>query len=215
MKRLLPLFLVLILVLAMVAPAFGQRSFGRSGGFGGGSFGRSSSGFGRSSFGGGSFGRSSSGGSFGRSYGGGFSRPSSPSFSGPRSSGSFGRGGTFGNSGRVRSSTANPSRGGYGGTYNSGGRTTIIYGGQPYYSGGGFWSGYALGTLSSPWTHWVPFHPGFYTYAPYYDSYGAYHEGGFSFGRVLLGILVIVLIFWFISRLFGGGGKRYKYTNYQ
>ncbi|RYG21376.1 hypothetical protein EON82_18945 [bacterium] len=219
------LLFALVLMVAMVGEAFGQRSFGRSGGFGGG----------RSTFGGGgSFGRSSSSGSFGRSSGGFFgggrssgtfsrpstpsySRPSTPSFSGPRSStGSFGRSGTFGNSGRVNSSSANPSRN-YGGGYGNygGNRTTIMYGGMPYYSGGGFWSGYAVGTLMNPWTHWVPFHPGFYTTRPYYTG-GVYHEGGFSFGRLILGIIIIAGIVWLLARLFGGGGsKNIRYTNYR
>jgi hypothetical protein len=218
MKRILSLLFALVLMVGMVGDAFGQRSFGRSGGFGGG----------RSTFGGGSFGRSSGGGSFGRSSGGfsgGFSRPSTPSysrpggstFSGPRTgSGSFGRSGGFGNSGRVNSSSANPSRnyGGYGGGY-GGNRTTIVYGGMPYYSSGGFWSGYALGTLTNPWTHWVPFHPGFYVNRPYYSG-GVYHEGGFSFTRLILGLVVIGFIMWLLLRLFGGGGsKNIRYTNYR
>jgi hypothetical protein len=223
MKRILSLLFALVLMVATVGEAFGQRSFGRSGGFGGG----------RSTFGGGGFGRSSGGGSFGRSSGGffgggssgGFSRPSSPSysrpssptFSGPRTgSGSFGRSGGFGNSGRINSSSANPSRN-YGGGYGNygGNRTTVIYGGMPYYSSGGFWSGYAMGTLMNPWTHYVPFHPGFYTSAPYYSG-GVYHEGGFSFTRLILGILIIGGIIWLLARLFGGGGgKNIRYTNYR
>ena len=223
MKRILSLLFAFVLVLATVGEAFGQRSFGRSGGFGGG----------RSSFGGGSFGRSSGG--FGRSSGGFFgggggfsrpstpsySRPSSPTFSGPRTgSGSFGRSGGFGNSGRINSSSANPSRnyGGYGGGYGSyGNRTTIVYGGSPYsyYGGGGFWSGYSMGVLTSPWTHWMPWHPGFYVNPPYYQN-GAYYDGGFSFTRLILGLVIIGFIIWFVLRLFGGGGnKNIRYTNYR
>lgn len=231
MKRFLLLLLVVCLALSLFVDGFGQRSFGRSGGFGGG---RSSFGGGRSSFGGGPFGRSSSG-SFGRSSGSSFGRSSggffggrsgssysAPRYSGPRSSsGSFGRSGGFGNSGRVNSSSINPNR--YGGGYGS--RSSVYYGapqrvyigGSPYsyYGGGGFWSGYALGTLTNPWTHWMPFHPGFYVNPPYYEN-GAYYGGGFSFGRFILGIVIIGFVVWLVLRLFGGGGgKRYKYTNYQ
>ena len=122
----------------------------------------------------------------------------------------------FGNSGRVNSSSANPSRN-YGGYT----RTNPYYsGGRPYYSNGGFWSGYAMGSLTSPWSYYVPFHPGFYTYRPYYDGSGVYHEGGFSFGRFVVGMLILGAIGWLLFRLFsggmgGGGGKRYKYTNYR
>lgn len=216
MKRTLSLLFALMLLLGLVADGLGQRSFGRSGGFGGGrsSFGGGSS-FGRSS---GGFGRSSGGSTFGRSSGGFFggrssSSYSAPRYSGPRSStGSFGRSGGFGNSGRVNSTSINPSRN-YGGGYT---RTNpYYYGGQPYYSGGGFWSGYALGGLTSPWSYYVPFHPSFYTYRPYYDSYGGYHEGGFSFFRFLIGVAIIGFIVWLLFRIFGGGGggKRYRYTN--
>ena len=218
MKRLLSVLFAFALVFALVADGFAQRSFGRSGGFGGGrssfggGFGRSSSSFGRS--GGGVFGGG------GRSYGGGtFSRPSrspfsSPNYSGSRgSAGSFGRGGGFGSSGRVNSTSANPSRG-YGGYTRS---NPYVYGGRPYYSSGGFWSGYALGSLASPWSYYVPFHPGFYTYRPYYDSYGGYHEGGFSFGRLILGLIILGFMAWLVVRLLSGGsgGRRYKYTNYR
>ncbi len=224
MKRFLSLLFALMLTVAFVGEAFAQRSFGRGGGFGGGrsSFGGGSRSSGGSFFGGGS--SRPSGGSF---FGGGssrssgsFSRPSTPSYSGPRSSSSFGgRSGSFGNSGRVNSSSINPSRnyGGssYGGNY-GGNRTTIIYGGHPYYSSGGFWSGYALGTMGSPWTRWMPFHPGFYTYAPYYGDDGRYYEGGFSFIRFIFGIILIAFIIWLLVRLFGGGGGRnIRYTNYR
>lgn len=209
MRRILPLLFALFLAFGFVADGFGQRSFGRSGGFGGG----------RSSFGGGGFGRSSGG-----FFGGG--RSSSPSYTAPRYSGpsgssgssSFGRSGGFGNSGRVNSTSANPSRN-YGGGYSAPSR--FNYGGTSYNyygGGGGFWSGYALGTLTNPWTHWMPFHPGFYVSQPYYSN-GAYYGGGFSFGRLILGILIIGFLVWLALRLFGGGsgsgGKRYKYTNYR
>jgi len=206
MKRFLSLLFVLMLTTAFVGEAFAQRSFGRGGGFGGG----------RSSFGGSS---RSSGGSFfgggGSSSSGSFSRPSAPSYSGPRSSSSFGgRSGSFGNSGRVNSSSINPNRN-YGGSSYGGNRTTVIYGGQPYYSSGGFWSGYALGTMGSPWTHYMPFHPGFYTYSPYYSN-GVYYEGGFSFTRFIIGIALIIFVIWLLIRLFGGGGGRnIRYTNYR
>jgi len=210
MKRLLSFLVCLVLIMAIVGEAFAQRSFGRSGGFGGG---------GRSFGGGGGFSRSSGGGSF---FGGGsrssssYSAPRS-SYSGPRSStGSFGRSGSFGNSGRVNSSSINPNRN-YGGS-NYGSRTTVVYGGSPYsyYGGGGFWSGYSMGVLTSPWTHWMPWHPGFYVNPPYYSN-GAYYDGGFSFSRFILGILVIVFIIWLLGRLFrgGSGGGRIKYTNYR
>lgn len=211
MKRTLSLLFVLVLAFAFVTEGFAQRSFGRGGSFGGG-FGRSSGGFSRSS---GGFGRSS-GGFFGGGSTRSYSRPSAPSSSGPgRAGASFGRSGAFGNSGRVNSSSVNPNRN-YGSS-SAGGRSTIIYGGQPYYSGGGFWSGYALGTLTNPWTHWVPFHPGFYVNRPYYDSYGGYHEGGFSFTRLILGVLVVAFVVWLVVRLFKGtsGGGNYRYTNYR
>lgn len=209
MKRILSLLFVLVLGMAFVTEGFAQRSFGRGGGFGGG----------RSSFGGGGGFSRSGGGSFGGgSFGGSrsYSRPSAPSYSGPsRPGASFGRSGAFGNSGRVNSSSVNPSRN-YGGSYSRGPGNTYVYGGNTYMGGGGFWSGYSMGVLSSPWTHYVPFHPGFYVSPPYYSG-GQYYAGGFSFTRFLFGILVIAGIVWLISRLFkgGSGGGNYRYTNYR
>ena len=208
MKRTLALLFAFVLAMAFATEGFAQRSFGRGGGFGGG---RSSGGFSRS--GGGSFG--GGGGSFGgssRTY----SRPSSPGFT-SGGSGSFGRSGSFGNSGRVNSSSMNPNRGGYGGSYSRGPGNTYVYGGNTYLGGGGFMAGYSMGVLTSPWTHYVPFHPGFYVNAPYYSN-GHHYAGGFSFTRLLLGILIIVGVVWLISKLLQGGsgsGGRYKYTNYR
>ena len=76
----------------------------------------------------------------------------------------------------------------------------------PAYGYGGFWSGYSLGVMTSPWTHWVPFYPGFYVNPPYYQD-GAYYAGGFSFTRFIFGILLIIFIFWLIGRMFRGGRR--------
>jgi hypothetical protein len=83
------------------------------------------------------------------------------------------------------------------------------------YGYGGFWSGYSLGLLSTPWYGYMPFHPAFYVDPPYYDNQtGAYYAGGFSFTKFIFGIFLIILIIWVISRIFGGG-KRVKYTVYR
>jgi hypothetical protein len=102
-------------------------------------------------------------------------------------------------------------------SYSSAGR---IYSGGRYYPayGGGFWGGYSLGLMSSPWYyHWMPFYPSFYVSPPYYDN-GVYYAGGFSWTRFLFGIVIIIFILWLIGRLLfggGGGGGRVKYTIYR
>jgi hypothetical protein len=221
-RRLTVLLAVVVLLMAMVAPAFAQRSFGRGGSFGGGrSFGSS-----RSYSGGGGFfggGQRRSGGSFGG--GGSFgnsgsvrSAPSYPSrssggFGGRSSNSSFGRSGQFGGSGHVNSTSFSrlpPSYRGY--SYSSPTRIYVNGGYYPSYGYGGFWSGYSLGMLSSPWYyHWMPFHPAFYVDAPYYDG-GAYYAGGFSFTRFIFGMILLAIIVWFIARIFRGGGNRVRYT---
>lgn len=242
--RLTTFLAVWLLLLALAAPAFGQRGFGRGGSFGGG-FGRSSSpSFGRSSGSSGGFGRSSGSfggrsGSYGRSYGGfgggTATRPSSPGFGSSRpstgsgayrapGSGSFGRSGQFGGTGRINSTSINPNNR----SYSYGGQTytqpigTYSYGGRyvPGF-GTGMLAGYSLGILSSPWTHYVPFHPGFYVSRPYYDPVsGAYYGGGFSFTRFIFGLVLLGAIFWFVRRLFrggggGGGGRNIRFTTYR
>lgn len=77
-------------------------------------------------------------------------------------------------------------------------------------------SGYSLGMLTSPWTHWMPFHPAFYYNPPVYYG-GAYYPGEFSFFRLFLGIAAIIFVIWLIAKIFRGfgGGKGVRYTNYQ
>jgi len=235
-----------VLVLALIAPAFGQRSFGRSGSFGGGST-RSSGGssFGRSSgsFGGSSgqpsssFGRSSSSGNSGGSwFGRGSTRTAPPPVAGQSSGpGSFGRSGSFGGSGRINSTSLgagfNPPPSYQGIPYST--RSTVFYGGSSIPAFGyGFLGGYSLGMISSPWTHWMPFHPAFYVDPPSYYN-GAYYAGGFSMFRFILGIVVIWIVIRMVKKLFfrnrpggddgpgqgsGGGffgGKKIKYTVYK
>lgn len=145
--------------------------------------------FGRSSsgFGGGSFG--SGGGSFGRSSGslGGSSR----SFGGSSSSGSFGRSGAFGS----RSYTGSSS------VYSYGGRSAHYYGGY-----GDYW-------YHPAWYYWMPFHPAFYYGAPYIGADGFYHPGGFSFFRLIFGLLLFAIILGFIGKMFFGG-RSVRYTTY-
>ncbi len=65
------------------------------------------------------------------------------------------------------------------------------------------------------WYYWVPFHPAFYYSPPVYYN-GGYYPGDFSWFRFLLGIAIIIFIFWLIARLFRGGrGRRLKYTSYE
>jgi hypothetical protein len=209
-------FLTLIAGLLMVSlfacPALGQRrgSFGGGRSFGGG--GRSFGGFSRSS-GGGSFGggRSSFGG--GGSIFGGSSRPNPGAGFGRSSSGSssFSRSGHFGASGRINSSSVNAPPSYRGVPYTT--RSTYFYGGRsyPYYGYGGYGDYW----FHPSWYYWLPFHPAFYYGAPY-EYQGAYYPGGFSFTRLIIGILVIVFIFWLLGKLFGGGGGRgVKYTSYR
>jgi len=231
-RRLLTILVSVVLIFALAMPIMAQRRGGSFGGggrsFGGGSFG---GGGGSRSFGGGSFGsRSSSSSSFGggspRSSSSSFGRPSTSSSGsssfGRSNSSSFGRTGSFGSSGRINSTSINsrlPSS--YSG-YSYVPSTRIYYGGSyyPTYGYGGFWSGYSLGLISSPWTHWMPFSPAFYVDPPYYDG-TAYYAGGFSFTRFLIGIVFIIVIFWIIGKIFrnlfggGGGGRRVKYTVYK
>jgi hypothetical protein len=210
LRRLTAIFVTVILVLALVTPALAQRrggGFGRSGGFGGG------------------FSRPRSGGSFGS---GGFGSRTAPRYSPPPSSGgfqrapgssSFGRSGAFGNSGRTRATSINgrrvtppPAYGNLG--YDR--QTTVYRNGSavPAFAAG-LIGGYSLGVLTNPWTHYMPFHPGFYVNPPVYYN-GAYYGGGFSFTRLLLGILIIGGVIWLFSRFIRGGGgrRRIKYTNF-
>lgn len=179
--------LVALLLAFPVLPVNAQRGSFRGGGS---SFGRSSSGFGG---GGGGFGRSSSSGSFGRSNTGS-SFGNSPSRS--SSSGSFGRSGTFGSQSYTGSSSPVQS-------YSYGGRNYSAH----YYGGyGDYW-------YHPSWYYWMPFHPAFYYNAPYMGSDGYYYPGGFSFMRLLEGLLVFAFVIWLISRIFGGG-KGVRYTTY-
>lgn len=85
--------------------------------------------------------------------------------------------------------------------------------------------------LTSPWTHWMPFHPAFYVNPPQYYN-GAYYAGGFSFFRLILGLIAIWVVVRIVKALFfrgngGGGGpgngsgggffggKKIKYTVYK
>lgn len=172
----------------------GGRSFGGGGGFGGG--GRS---FGGSSSSSGSFGGS------GRSFGG--------SSSSPRSSSSPG-GGSFGNHGSMQSrgpTTSTTARSGYGSTY-YGGRTV-------YYAPGGYWGGYSYGWFHPAWYYYTPFYPSFYFSPPYVDQYGYYQPGGFSFFKLLEGLVCCFCGFlvpvWLLLNVIRGGGKGVKYTTYQ
>jgi hypothetical protein len=191
----------------------GSRSFGGSFGgsrsFGGSSFGGSRSfGSNRSSFGSsvprasGSFSRTGTGGSFGRSS----SSATSPGYA---TRGSFSRSGSFGRSGIATSTSVRP------GYY---GRTPVTtsryyYGGRyvPAYGYGG-WSHFSFYWGAPAWYYWTPFHPAFYFAPPVYYN-GAMYPGGFSFMRLLIGLLVFAFIIWLISRLFFRR-KGVRYTNY-
>lgn len=168
-----------------------------------------------------SSGTTRSGGSFGGgtpatggSFGG--SRPSSSSFGTGRTTssatGSFGNSGSFGSSSYVRSSSSRPSYYGRSPLTSS----TTVYMGRtvPVYGYGG-WSSYSFYWGTPAWYYWTPFHPAFYYRPPvYYD--GGIYPGGFSFGRALMGMLSLVLVFAFIVWLFGriGGGGNVRYTTY-
>jgi len=110
-------------------------------------------------------------------------------------------------------------------------RSSVYYGGSQVPAFGyGFLGGYSLGMLSSPWTHWMPFHPAFYVDPPSYYG-GAYYAGGFSMFRFILGIVIIWLVvravrrFLFRNRTGGGpddgnaggfgGGRKIRYTVYK
>lgn len=227
--RLSMVFLLTMLVALPILPAMGQRGFGRGGGsfssgrsFGGGGSFRSGGGGG--SFSGGSFGTGRSGGSgsfsSGRSSGGSFGtgRSSGGSFGSGRSSGSsFGSGrsssgGSFGNSGVVRSTSVRPSY--YGRTPSS--TNYYMYNGArvPGY-GFGFWSGYSLGwAMSPPWYYHTPFHPAFYFHPPVYYQGGLY-PGGFNWLHFFIGLLILGFVIWLIGRIFlSGRRKGVKYTTY-
>lgn len=183
----------------------GGRSFssGRSsfGGFGGGST--------RSSFGSGSTRSSFGSGSTRGSFGGGSTRGS---FGGIRSgsgstrvgSGSFGSG--TNRFGGPRTFTSTQSRGGSpfaprGGTFSRSGYS--YYGGYHYYNGlvihsYGGWGSY---WFHPAWYYWTPFHPAFYYGSPVMVN-GYYEPGGFSFMRMMIGVLFFIFIVWLISRLF-------------
>ncbi len=154
------------------------------------------------------------GGSFGgggRSFGGGGTR----SFSGggsPRSSSSFNRGGSFGGSRtqtRSSSSTGSPFRPtappivrntnpGY--TQHN---TYINYGGygRGYYHTYGGWGDYSYGWVHPAWYFWTPFHPAFYYNPPIYQN-GYYEPGGFSFFKLMLGMVLVFFFVWLIWRIF-------------
>ncbi len=197
---------VSVLVLGGLTSAMAQRrgSFGGGGGFRGGGF--SGGGFSRG------FSSSGGSGSFGSRSGGFGSRSTTvPSGSGSftrSGSGSFSRSGSFGNSGRINSTSISTPRG------NFISRSPVYYGGGRYY--GYYGGGYGDYWYHPAWYYWMPFHPAFYYNAPYYSD-GAYYPGGFSFTRFIVGILIIVFIFWLISRMFrgGGGGGGIKYTMYR
>ena len=169
----------------------GGGSFGRSsGGFGGGSFGSGGGGsFGRSS---GGFGSGSGGGSFGRS-GSGFGSSSSGSFGRSSGGGSFGRSGGFGGSSYTRS------YGGGSGYY--GGRTAYGYGSPSYYWG------------SPRWYYYTPFFPAFYYNAPYQGADGMYYPGGFNFLHFLISLALFIGVIMLIGKLFFGR-KNVRYTTY-
>jgi hypothetical protein len=179
---------------------------GRSGGFGGGGFGggRPSGGFGgsrpSSGFGGGSFG----GGGSTRSFGGGST--ASPR-STPGGSSFGGRTGAMGSTNPIRSSSVAPSYARGWGAPTRG----YYYGGYPAY--GGWWTGYSYGWMHPAWYYYTPFWPSFYFGAPTYYN-GVLYPGEFQWGKLFLGIIVIVFIFWLLGKIFGGG-KGVRYTTYR
>lgn len=198
---------VTVLAAMLVLSAISADAQRRGGSF---SSGRSSFGGGRSY--GGSFNSGRSGSSFGsgRTSGGssfGGARSGS-SFGSSRSGSSFGRSGSFGSQGIASSRSV---------TYNGRSYTTSSYyvGGRPYhavYVGG--WGDY---WYQPRWYYWMPFHPAFYFGGPVYvnDASGGYYApGGFSVVRLILGLLFFGFLLWIVVRLFSGGRKRVRYTNY-
>ncbi len=106
-----------------------------------------------------------------------------------------------------------------------------VYRGVPYtsrnsyYIGGGYHPAYSYGGWGDSWYHpawyfWTPFHPAFYYSQPYYYN-GGYYPGDFSFGRLILGVIIVLFAFWLIGKIFfrgggsGGGGRGIKYTMYR
>ncbi len=89
-------------------------------------------------------------------------------------------------------------------------RSTYFYGGRsyPYYGYGGYGDYW----FHPAWYYYTPFFPAFYYDQPYMYN-GAYYPGGFSFTKLIIGVLVIVFIFWLLGKIFGGRGT--KYTSYR
>jgi hypothetical protein len=125
-------------------------------------------------------------------------------------SSSFSRSGGFGSSGHINSTSINAPSAYRGVPYTT--RSTYFYGGRsyPYYGYGGYGDYW----FHPSWYYWMPFHPAFYYNAPYMGPDGAYYPGGFSFIRLLMGLVFFVFVIWLLSRLFGGGGG-VKYTTYR
>ena len=172
------------------------------GGFGGGSFGRSSGGFGGGGGGfgggGGSFGRGSSsysGGSFGRSGGFEAAVPAAAR----REVSDVPAAGAVSGAAAVSARKVTPARRGASRRHVSG--TPLYGGGYSYYWG------------SPAWYYYTPFHPAFYYYPPYVGPDGAYYGGGFNFMHFLFSLLIFGGIIWLISKLFFGR-KGVRYTSY-
>lgn len=162
---------------------------------------------GRGSFGGG--GRSFGGGG-GRSFGGGSPRTfSGGGASAPRTGGSFNRSGNFGgptSNTRSQSVGGSPFRSSAPPVQRSNPtyiqhNTYINYGGYggPVRMYGG-WSDYSYSWVHPAWYFWTPFHPAFYYSPPVYVN-GYYEPGGFSFFRLLFGLILIGGVFWVIVKI--------------
>ncbi|HWD39830.1 MAG TPA: hypothetical protein VG944_13355 [Fimbriimonas sp.] len=206
------LLLSIVLSILMIGALFSGASAQRRGSFGGG---RSFGGGMRSFSGGGSSFRSGPGsfsgsGAYNNNNSRRYNSGSTRSFGQPGGGSSFNRSGSFGNSGRINSTSIAGAPSAYRGV-------SPVYQSR-YYYGGGYYPSYYYGGYGDYWFHpawyyWLPFHPAFY-YSPPYMYNGAYYPGGFSFTRLILGILVIMFVLWLLSRIFGGG-RGVRYTNYR
>jgi hypothetical protein len=61
----------------------------------------------------------------------------------------------------------------------------------------------------------MPFHPAFYFGGPTYVADGGYYApGGFSFIRLIFGLIFFAFVFWLVIKIFSGFGRRnIRYTN--
>jgi hypothetical protein len=185
-KKIFIFALILTLITMLVLPEIAEArgSFGGSRGFGGGrSFGGS---------------RSASRSSSSRGSGLFGSSKSRSSFGGTKSLSS--RGAYTAKYGTPRKSMpANQFNGSYGGRIPSN-YMVHSYGG---YSNG-LMTGYLLGHTS--WMWMTPFHPAFYYSRPYYvnnpDGTVGVYPPTFSFGNLLLGLIIIFGIIWILRKIF-------------